>query len=70
MVQLADILSLSVAERIAMAEAIWDSIKKEEVSLSDSQMEELDYRMALHDRGEISYVSWDDLKQELRNRKS
>ncbi len=53
-----------------MAEAIWDSIKKEEVSLSDSQMEELDYRMALHDRGEISYVSWDDLKQELRNRKS
>ncbi len=70
MIQLTDILGLSVAERIAMAEAIWDSIKKEEVSLSDSQMEELDHRMSLHDRGELSYVTWDDIKQELRNRKS
>lgn len=69
MVQLTDILGLSVAERIAMAEAIWDSIKKEEVSLSSAQLDELDHRMALHDRGEMLYVSWDDVKTELRNRK-
>lgn len=69
MVQLTDILGLSVAERIAMAEAIWDSIKKEEVSLSSAQLDELDHRMALHDSGEMPYVSWDDVKAELRNRK-
>lgn len=69
MVQLADILGLSVAERIAMAEAIWDSIKKEEVSLSSAQLEELDHRMSLHDNGEMPYVSWDEVKAELRNRK-
>lgn len=69
MVQLANILGLSVAERIAMAEAIGDSIKKEEVSLSSAQLEELDHRMAHHDRGEMPYVSWDDVKAELRNRK-
>ncbi|MGK6352212.1 addiction module protein [Parapedobacter sp. DT-150] len=69
MVQLADILGLSVAERIAMAEAIWDSIKKEEVSLSAAQLDELDFRMALHDSGEMPYVSWDDVKAELRNRR-
>jgi len=69
MVQLADILGLSVAERIAMAEAIWDSIKKEEVSLSAAQLDELDHRMTLHDSGEMPYVSWDDVKTELRNRR-
>ena len=69
MVQLADILGLSVAERIAMAEAIWDSIKKEEVSLSSVQLDELDHRMALHDRGDMPYVSWDEVKTELRTRK-
>lgn len=69
MVQLTDILGLPVAERIAMAEAIWDSIKKEEVSLSAAQLDELDHRMALHDSGEMHYVSWDDVKAQLRNRK-
>ena len=69
MVQLADILDLSVAERIAMAEAIWDSIKKEDVSLSSAQLDELDHRMALHDRGEMPYLSWEEVKAELRNRK-
>ena len=66
MVQLADILDLSVAERIAMAEAIWDSIKKEEVSLSSAQLDELDHRMALHDSGEMPYLSWEEVKVELR----
>lgn len=69
MVILADILGLSVTERIAMAEAIWDSIKKEEVSLSAVQLDELDHRMALHDSGEMPYVSWNDVKAELRNRR-
>gem|GEM_PF-476689 len=69
MVQLADILGLSVAERIAMAEAIWDSIKKEEVSLSAAQLEELDHRMSLHDSGEMPFVSWNEVKAELRIRK-
>ncbi|MFC3197616.1 addiction module protein [Parapedobacter deserti] len=61
---------MPVAERIAMAEAIWDSIEKEEVSLSAAQLEELDYRMAIHDSAEMPYVSWDDVKAELRNRRS
>jgi len=70
MVQLSEILGLSVPERIAMAEAIWDSIKKDEVSLSTAQMNELDHRMALHDSGEMPYVSWDDVKRELSGKKS
>jgi len=57
MVQLADILGLSVAE------------KKEEVPLSAAQLDELDHRMALHAGGEMPYVSWDEVKAELRNRK-
>lgn len=57
MVQLADILGSSVAE------------KKEEVSLFAAQLEELDHRMSLHDSGEMPFVSWNEVKAELRIRK-
>ncbi|MDD4737408.1 MAG: addiction module protein [Kiritimatiellae bacterium] len=43
----ADVLSLSVSERIQLAVDIWDTIAEvpEEVGLSDEQKAELDHRL-------------------------
>jgi len=40
-----------------------------EVSLFAAQLEELDHRMSLHDSGEMPFVSWNEVKAELRIRK-
>ncbi|MBS1526595.1 MAG: addiction module protein [Bacteroidetes bacterium] len=69
MVKLEDILELSVAERILMIERIWDSIDHDQIDLSNSQKEELDRRLARYERGETAFVSWEDVKSELRSYK-
>lgn len=49
---LAEILQLSVDERIKLATEIWDSIAAvpEAVTLSDSQREELDRRLVAYEK--------------------
>ncbi|HEV7857009.1 MAG TPA: addiction module protein, partial [Pyrinomonadaceae bacterium] len=45
--QLSDILQLSIAERIQLAEDIWDSVAAfpEAIALTETQKEELDRRL-------------------------
>jgi putative addiction module component (TIGR02574 family) len=49
-ISLADVLELSVAERIQLAEDIWDPIPKasEAPKLTDAQRAELDRRLEAH----------------------
>ena len=62
--QLSDILQLTVAERIQLAEDIWDSVAAfpESVPLTDAQKEELDCRLRAHARNPDEGISWDELK--------
>lgn len=48
--ELSDILQMSVAERIQLAEDIWDSIvaKPESLPLTDAQRQELDRRLEMY----------------------
>lgn len=64
---LSEILQLSVAERIQLAEDIWDSIVPvpEALTLTDSQKAELDRRLLAYDRNPNEGISWDDLKKTL-----
>ncbi|HLM55363.1 MAG TPA: addiction module protein [Pyrinomonadaceae bacterium] len=66
--QLSDILRLTVAERIQLAEDIWDSVAAfpESVPLTDAQKEELDRRLQAHARNPNEGISWDELKNKLR----
>lgn len=66
--QLSDILRLSVAERIQLAEDIWDSVAAfpEAIPLTDAQREELDRRLQAHAQNPDEGISWDDLKNKLR----
>jgi putative addiction module component (TIGR02574 family) len=65
--QLSDILQLSVAERIQLAEDIWDSIAAfpEAVDLTEAQRQELDRRLQAYSQNPKEGVSWQELKHNL-----
>jgi putative addiction module component (TIGR02574 family) len=60
-----EILDMSVDERIAMVEKIWDSIDHENISLTEAQQNELDRRLERYEKGETTFVTWDSIKKEL-----
>lgn len=66
--QLSDILELSVAERIQLAEDIWDSIAAfpESVTVTDAQKEELDRRLQAYAKNPKEGMSWEELKEKVR----
>ena len=66
-----DFLSLSVAERIQLAEDIWDSIateSPESAALTPLQLQELQARLDSHDQDPSTAVSWDQVRTELFQR--
>ena len=65
---LTDILELSIAERIQLAEDIWDSVASvpEAIELTDEQRAELDRRLAAYAQNPDAGIAWDELKEKLR----
>jgi putative addiction module component (TIGR02574 family) len=64
----ADILKLSVAERILLVEDIWDSIAElpEELTLSEAQQQELDCRLeAYHQNPEVG-SPWAEVRERIK----
>ncbi|MEH1897921.1 MAG: addiction module protein [Nostoc sp.] len=63
-----DISELSIAERIQLAEDLWDSIleKQEELPLSSTQQQELDRRLENYKKNPTSGSSWEEVKKRLR----
>jgi len=61
-------LKLSEAERIQLAQDLWDSIpaSSELLSPSDEQVEEWDRRLAEHDADPSSAISWEEARAQLR----
>jgi putative addiction module component (TIGR02574 family) len=57
---IADILTLSPAERIKLAEDIWDSLvtEPEALALSDDQRQELDARLEAYQSNPNAGSSW------------
>jgi putative addiction module component (TIGR02574 family) len=62
-----DISELSIAERIQLAEDLWDSIleRETELSLSEAQQQELDRRLENYDRNPTNGSSWEEVKKRL-----
>lgn len=65
-----ELLRLSPAERIQLAQDLWDSIPEdpELLLLTESQIAELDGRLAEHERDPSSAVAWEDVRVRLRER--
>ena len=66
-VSMADILQMSVSERIQLAEDIWDSLAQlpEPIALTDDQKVELDRRLEDFRQFPNDNISWDSLKSSL-----
>ena len=59
---------LSVAERIELAEAIWDSVATEadDFALTADQEQDLRRRVAAYEADPKAVSSWDDVKARLK----
>jgi putative addiction module component (TIGR02574 family) len=63
---LKELLELSPAERIELAEDLWDSIEPEEMPpLSAEQMQEVERRQTEHVRNPERASKWEDVKARL-----
>jgi putative addiction module component (TIGR02574 family) len=62
-----EISQLSIAERIQLAEDLWDSIldRQDEIELDRAQQQELDRRLAQHRQDPNAGSSWETVKQRL-----
>lgn len=62
-----DYSHLSVAERILLAEELWDSVHAhaEEIPVSDAQKQELDRRWAAYEAGEMTGSPWPEVRKRL-----
>ena len=63
----ADVLVLSVAERIQLAEDIWDTIPKASGApkITETQRAELDRRLEMHRKNPEAGSLWEDVKARL-----
>jgi putative addiction module component (TIGR02574 family) len=67
----ADVLSLSVPERIQLVEDIWDSIAElpEEVGLTAEQKAELDRRLDAYHRNPDEGSPWGMVRERIRSQR-
>lgn len=65
----ADVLSLSVSERIQLVEDIWDTIAEipEEVALTAEQETELDRRLDLYRQHPDKGSPWETVRERIRS---
>ncbi|PZR71985.1 MAG: addiction module protein [Chthoniobacterales bacterium] len=66
-VSLADVLDLSVPERIQLVEDIWDSIASipERPTLTEAQRAEIDRRLEAHRKDPQTGSPWEEVKRRI-----
>ena len=67
----ADVLSLSIPERIQLVEDIWDTIAEvpDEVGLSEAQKAEIGRRLDAYHRNPEEGSPWEMVRKRIRNRR-
>lgn len=67
----ANVLSLSVPERIQLVEDIWDTIAEvpEEIALTDEQKAELDRRLDAYHANPDEGSPWGMVRERIRSRR-
>jgi putative addiction module component (TIGR02574 family) len=66
-----ELLKLTPAERIQLAEELWDSVAADPENLpalSDAQRAEIQRRLDEHDRDPTTPIAWEELRARLRSR--
>lgn len=60
-----EIGNLSAAEKFELLDTLWESLEAEELSLTDVQRDELDYRMDQYKRNPDEVIPWEQVKAGL-----
>jgi putative addiction module component (TIGR02574 family) len=70
-IDFADVTAMTIDERIALVQAIWDSIAAETdpIDLTEPQKRELDRRIAELDANPQNVLTWEEIKAHVRGRK-
>ena len=65
-----DTLDMSVPDRLKLAQDIWDSISGDPatVPVSDAERQEIERRLAEHERDPSSTIPWDEVKRQILGR--
>ncbi|HEV2734038.1 MAG TPA: addiction module protein [Longimicrobiaceae bacterium] len=67
---LSELLKLSEAERIQLAQDLWDSIPAQSAALplDEEQLREMERRVAEHQADPASAIPWEEARARLRER--
>ncbi|MCR4412815.1 MAG: addiction module protein [Thermoguttaceae bacterium] len=67
-VDIAELLQLSVDERLEIVERVWESLASsgQTIPVPDWHLEELDRREEMQQRNPVAMLSWEEVKQRLR----
>jgi putative addiction module component (TIGR02574 family) len=57
----------SNAEKIVLAEQLWDSVSKKELEISDELKRELDIRSQNLEDGKSEIYTWEEVKKHLKS---
>ena len=57
----------SNAEKIVLAEQLWDSVSKKDLEISDELKIELDIRLKNLEEGKTELYTWDEVKRHLKS---
>jgi putative addiction module component (TIGR02574 family) len=57
----------SNAEKIVLAQQLWDSVSKNELEVSDDLKKELDIRLKNFEEGKVELYTWEEVKNHLKS---
>jgi putative addiction module component (TIGR02574 family) len=60
-----EIGNLSAAEKFGLPDALWESLEAHELSLTDGQRDELDYRLGQYERNPDEVIPWEQVRAGL-----
>jgi len=62
-----DLNRYSNAEKILLAEELWDSVTKQELELPDEITAELDLRLKKLEEGKTELYTWQEVKERIKS---
>lgn len=65
--QIKNLSKYSNAEKIFLAEQLWDSVSKKDLEISDDVKRELDNRIQNLEEGKTELYTWDEVKAHLKS---
>lgn len=65
--EITNLSKYSNAEKIVLAEQLWDSVSKDELEISYDVKKELDIRIKNLEEGKTELYSWEEVKNHLKS---